>query len=133
MLREFTERGIKLEEIYLGSCHYDDSIMNPIGEFIQKSSTIKLVDIGDNEITNKGIEILASYIKGNNVLRRLSFYSNPGVDDTSIPLLLKIIEWSNLEFIDVGDTFIIQQNSLLIPLVENIMKKGLGSISFTKS
>ena len=36
--------------------------MESLGQFIQNSQTIKNINIGNNKITDKGIEILSSYL-----------------------------------------------------------------------
>ncbi len=133
LLNELTDKQINIQELYLSGSHFEDSLMKPLGEFIQNSKTIKLVDVGQNDISNKGIEILVPYIKDNIILKSLNLSNNPGINDESIPLLLNIINSSDIEQIDIAETFITQEKALLAPLVENILKKGLGNLNLERA
>ena len=72
--------------------------MESLGEFIQSSKTIEIIDIGDNKITDKGIEILLPYLIGNITIKYLGISFNKGITDKSIPLLNEIIhhEFTNI-------------------------------------
>ena len=96
--------------------------MESLGKFIQNSQTIEQIDIGDNIITDKGIEILLPYLIGNITIKYLNISYNKGITDKSVPLLIDIIQKSNIENMDINKTLISYErykeinSSLSIPI-----------------
>ena len=70
---------------------FDDNCMKSLGEFIQNSQIIEDIDIGDNKITDKGIEILLPYLIGNIVIKFFDVSYNIGITNKSVPLLNEIL------------------------------------------
>ena len=102
----------------------DDNCMESLGEFIQNNQTIENIDIGNNKITDKGIEILLPYLIGNITIKTINISFNKGITDKSIPLLIEIIQKSNIQDIDIIGTSITKEGkteirvSLKIPIDE---------------
>lgn len=99
----------------------DDS-MKSLGEYIQSSSTIEVITLGSNDITDEGIELLSSYFTNQESLRKLSLGGNSEITMKSVPLLIKMIENSRLEDINIVSTKIIGSNPLTRYLVRNRLK-----------
>lgn len=79
----------------------DDECMISLGEFLKCSNHLKELKIDVNRITDKGIELLSSFLTGNSSLKFLGLTHNPGITDKSIPFLNKMIESSRLEIIEI--------------------------------
>jgi len=86
------------------------------------------LNFGYNKITDNGIEILLPYLIGNRTIKKFNIYENKGIIDKSVPLLKEIIQKSNIEDINIYDTSITNKNTIVIPLVENILKNGSDKI-----
>ena len=117
-----------IQTIYLSWDHLDDKCMKSLGEFIKNNQTINNIDIGFNKITDKGIEILLPYLIGNIAINKIDISYNEGITNKSVPLLLEIIQKSNIEDIKINGTSKENKNTIVIPLVENILKNGSDKI-----
>ena len=107
--------------------------MESLGNYIKNNPHIKIIILTNyyserNEITDKGIEILSTYLEGNKTFKQFRFYGNKGITDKSIPILMKMIETSNIIITDIQRTSITDQNILVVPLVNNILKCGYDII-----
>ena len=102
----------------------DDKCMKSLGEYIKSNKSIERVDIGTTQISDAGIEILAPYLDDNTTFKYLSISYNKGITDKAIPLLLRMIESSHIEYINVNYTSITQKSILTIPLAQNTLKYG---------
>jgi len=117
-----------IETIDLNYNELDDNCMKSLGEFIQNNQFIKNIYIGNNKITDNGIEILSPYLIDNITIKYVDISYNKGITDKSVPLLKEIIQKSNIEYININETSITNKNSIVIPLVENILKNGSDTI-----
>jgi len=117
-----------IETINLNFNQLNDDCMESLGQFIQNSQTIKNIDIGKNKITDKGIEILLPYLIGNTTFKIFDFLWNKGITDKSIPLLIEIIQKSNIQDINIDETSITNKSILVVPLIKNIFKNGSDKI-----
>ena len=115
-----------VETISLYINELDDDCMKSFGEFIQNNNTVKNIIIGDNKITDKGIEILPPYLIGNITINELNVKGNKGITDKSVPLLIEIIQKSIIE--DIRETSITNKNIIVVPLIENKLKNGSDKI-----
>jgi len=94
----------------------NDDCMESLGEFIQYSQIIKNIDIGNNKITDKGIEISLPYLIGNITIKKIDISFNKGITDKSIPLLKEIIHKSNIQMINIDYTSITEEGKEEIKL-----------------
>ena len=117
------------EIINLNYNELDDDCMGSLGEFIQNNQTIKDSFVGNNKITDKGIEILLSYLIGNITVKKFGIYDNKEITDKSIPLLKEIIQKSNIQDIDIYGTSITNENILVVPLIGNILNNGFDEMN----
>ena len=106
----------------------DDNCIKSLGEFIQNSKTIINIGLGDNVITDKGIEILLPYLIGNMTIIYLGISFNKEITDKSIPLLKESIHKSIIQCLDIFGTSITDKNILVVQLIENILKNGSDTI-----
>ena len=97
-----------VERINLNENGSDDDCMKSLGEFIQNSQTID-ISVGNNNITDKGIEILLPYLIGNTTIKKFNIYENKGITDKSVPLLKETIYKSNIENINIWKTLITKE------------------------
>ncbi len=102
----------------------NDECMKSLGEYIKYNKSIEMMWLNNNNISDKGIEILAPHLDGNTTIKYLGLYYNEGITDKSIPFLLKMIESSHIEDIGLHETSITQDNiiDVCIPLANNIFK-----------
>ncbi len=104
----------------------NDECMKSVGEYIKYNKFIEEITLGDNKISDTGIEILAPYLDGNTTFEYLDIYGNEGITDKSIPFLVKMIESSHIEYIGMAFTSITQEEiiDVCILLASNTFKYG---------
>lgn len=95
--------------------------MKKLGEYIQENEYLEELYIANCQITDKGIEILSEYVRGNIKLKELALGYNDDVTDASVPLLIDIIKTSHIHAIHFAYTSIYDQKhaieeALRIPL-----------------
>ncbi len=113
----------------------NDECMKSLGEYIKYNKSIERILLSRNKISDTDIEILAPYLDGNTTFKRLYLNSNEGITDKSIPLLLKMIESSNIEDMGLYDTSITQKNSIVnicIHLACNRIKYGSAMLNLSR-
>ena len=116
-----------IKEIYL---HYNEQIndkcMKSVGEYIKSNKSIEGIWLGNNNISDAGIEILAPYLDGNTTFKRLDLSNNRRITDKSIPFLVKIIESSHIEEMGINNTSITQEDTIdiYVYLACNVLKYG---------
>ena len=107
-----------IKEIWLNNNkQINDECMKSLGEYIKYNRYIEEVWFNFNNIPDAGIEILASYLDDNTTFKRLYLSGNKGITDKSYPLLLKMIESSHIEDMDVDNTSIAQKNIIDVYLL----------------
>ena len=111
----------------------DDECMKPLGKLIQDNHLLEHVHIGNNKITDKGVEILSHLLDGNESFKTLNLSGNKGVTDQSIEILLKVIEQSHIIDIDIRGTSIEikKQDEFLIQIVLNKFKFGCEEVDLS--
>lgn len=57
----------------------DDQVMADLGEYLLHDGVIEKISLKRNRITDKGIEILSSYMAGNTTMKSLCFSYNPKI------------------------------------------------------
>lgn len=119
----------QIENIWLNNCRLDDQFMKSLGLLIKANTSIENINVGTNMITDKGIEILGQYINSSTTLRSLSLQGNKGIIDKSVPILIKMIESSRLESVNIDDTSITQKRLLIVPLTHNVLKYGANKLN----
>lgn len=108
----------------------DEGYLTSLGEFIKNSKYIEEIHIQDNNLTDKGIEILVPYLHGHMTLKTLFLSINPGITDKSILCLTKFIESSNIKYINIEGTFITDSKAFFVPLAQSAIKNGSSSLVF---
>lgn len=116
--------------IFLFGNKLDDECMQPLGEFIRANKSIDGIRIGNNSITDKGIEILSTYICDATTITSLGLNGNQDISNKSISLLNKMIENSHIEEIDIRYTGIDDPCVLVLPLAVNKLKNGVDKFDF---
>ena len=72
----------------------DDECMKQLGEYVQDNEHLEILDISNNNITDKGIEIISEYLIGNTIINDLYLHGNEGITDVSAPYLIEIAKKS---------------------------------------
>ncbi len=120
-----------IKYVCLGSNPINDECIRFLGEYIKSNIHLESIDISNSRVSDKGIEILAQYLNGNTSLICLDLFGNKLVSDTSFSILVKMIETSHMQDIDINETLINQKNEIIIPLVQNILKYGFSKLLMT--
>lgn len=80
--------------------------MKSLGEYVQDNEHLKNLILGNNEISDNGVKILAEHLIGNSALQDLDLSFNNGITNTSIPFLLEIAKTSSIESMNLQFTSI---------------------------
>ncbi len=80
----------------------DDGCMQSLGEYIQDNQYLENLNLIQNRITDKGIEILSECLIGNTVLKRLDLQGNYDITNASTPCLVRIIKSSYVNHVYLG-------------------------------
>lgn len=113
-----------LEKINLRSNEMDDKIITSLGEYVKSNEYIQYICIGDSHISDKGIEMLSSYLHGNTSLKGIDLSRCSLVTNSSVEWLLKAIQLSHIESVDVVKTSISRDNIFAASLAVNKIKNG---------
>lgn len=100
----------------------DDDCMTSLSEFIQQSKFLEELKVCYNLISDKGVEILSKHLIGNTAIKKLDLSSNKKITDTSIPILIKAIESSQMFYVNISMTEVTLNSALVVPLAHNVMK-----------
>ncbi len=117
---------MKITEMNLHVNKIDDEAMETLGLFIQSNTSLECIDIGSNKISDKGMKILDKYMDERAVIKEIKLWGNEKITDASIPLLMRWIEVTQIQIIDITKTSITNQNILKGPLD---VKRALVSAS----
>lgn len=132
LFSSFRKANSNVTEIKLKGNRLDDDCMQPLGEYIKFNKSIKNIDLADNNLTDNGIETIGTHLTSNHTLRSFIISGNRRVTDKSITNILKFIESSNIENVEVNDTMITRQSMLIAPLAQNIIKHGAEKLNFQR-
>lgn len=77
-----------------------------------------------NNLTDKGIEVLAPYFDGNTTFKCLHLFGNKGITNNSVPILNNMLETSNIETLSLNDTSVTELDEIYISLLHNGIKSG---------
>ncbi len=131
-VRRATNSSIKEVDLQ-NNKQINDDCMKSLGEYIKSNKSIEEISLSSNKISDTGIEILVPYLNGNTTFKRLYLYENKGITDKSIPLLLKMIESSHIENMDIKLTSITQKNiiDVCVSLACNVFKYGSTKLNLS--
>lgn len=115
---------------YLGCSNnqLDDECMKSLGDFVKNNQHLERLNVGYNKISDKGIEIISEQLIGNMVLKILYLNWNKRITDASNQCLIKMIQSSHVQHIDIQHTSITQKNLIAVPLTHNAMKYGSNAL-----
>lgn len=110
----------------------NDDCMEVLRIYLQNNDEIEFILIGNNKITDKGIEILLPGIIKSINLNSIDISYNVGITDKSIQFLNDIVSRKvNICEVRIHGTLISEQKLLVIQLISNIlMKKKVQSLDF---
>lgn len=125
-----TLREIKstVKNINLAANEFDDECMPSIGKFIKESKFLISLNLSENYISDKGIEILCDSLVGNITLKELNLSNIEGITDKSVPLLMKLVESGYLEIINIEGTLISNKNVFVLQIAINSLRSSPKSI-----
>lgn len=119
---------IDLNDLSLEYDKINDYSLMFISKFIKNNKTIKNVSLRGNEITDKGIERLASNGFGKSTIEFLSLQDMKMITDKSTQFLSMIAESTNILQIITAGTMITKQNTFYLPIGLNIIRSGKEEI-----
>lgn len=109
----------------------NEECMRLLGEYIKSNKNIEIINERYAQISDNGIEVLAPYLEGNVSFKRLYLDGNKYITDLSIPLLMKVIQTSHIEYIGISNTLVSQNNILVVPLAHNTIKNKSTKLNFS--
>lgn len=119
---------LSITGLNLNKNELDDNCLQSLGEFIQFCSTLEMVNIGQNKISDQGIDIVAPFLASNTTLKSFIISGNTDITDKSIQKLIEITTNSNINEMNISKTSIKDQSALVVPLIVNEMKSKVDKI-----
>lgn len=132
LFKTLQESNSTLKSVNLGLNLLDDECMNALGEFVKHSKYLEQVHIGYNNISDKGIAILSTYIIGNETLNVIGLWECIEITNKSLPDFIKMIESSCIGIIDIRATSISDNKILMLPLLRNILRHRKPRIQYNE-
>lgn len=132
------ECNSKILSLNLRSNSLDDECMIKLGEFLQDNKYLEILDIGQNGITDSGVDILSDNLIGNRALQTLILDYNKGITDISFSNLLEIAKESRIVIISALYTSMSEEkqidirNTAKIPIDKREMSINSKSKSAAK-
>lgn len=113
----------------------NDDCMATLGECIQECSSIKSINLSENKISDKGIEVLHHYLIGNTTLNEIHLKWNNDITDASFTYFTEIANRSCITIINIWQlsTMIEKQQELNACLKTPIDERCIPINSKTKS
>lgn len=111
-MKEFKSSSIKT--IIINSNCLDDNCIQSLGELLADNESIEDIFLGGNMITDKGINILMTYLLRNKNLKNLNLSKNKGITNASIKALKDIIFETNIEGLDLSGASVSNQEIILM-------------------
>lgn len=121
-----------VKDLNLTDNKLDDDCMMMLNAYISNNRSVEHVNIGSNRISDKGIEILSENFTGNPSFKELVIQHNQTLTDNSLPFLIKMIESSSIERLDVTRTLLTRLNVLIAPLALNVFRNGTIKLDLSK-
>ncbi len=84
--------NLEVKKLSLYNTYITEKSMEKFGQTLSKNKNIKIVNLGENNLTDNGLKTLSLYLK-NSGIEEISFYDT-GLSDKSIDSLKEII-WNN--------------------------------------
>lgn len=108
--------------------HLDDECMKALGEYIKSNKSIEEIRFSTLRVSDKNIAILAPYFEGNTTFKTLYLSGNKEITNKSIPFIVKMIESSTMDQLNVDGTSISKLSEINIALAQNVIRHGLEKI-----
>lgn len=99
-----------VSNLYLNKIHVDEEFIKQVGEYLQDNPFLELLYIENAKLTDKSVEILSGYCKGNSMLKELYLHNNETVTDASVPFLVEMAKRSSIHAVFLVDTSISEEN-----------------------
>lgn len=100
----------------------NDQCIFSLGDYIKVNKSIETVNISFTQISDVGIELLVPYLDGNTILKNLNLSGIKKLTDDSIPMLMKMIESSHIEVLEISFSSITRSYIFIAPLACNMIK-----------
>lgn len=111
-----------ISSLHVSQMKLGDDCMNQFGEYLKNNKHLVILRINDIGITDKGLEMFAMHLFENTTLKELHLSYNRGITAASLQLLIRMIQSSHIEKLDINITGIDQRNMIAIPLAQNVIK-----------
>lgn len=95
--------------LHLAVNQLDDECLKSLGEYIQDNDYLEIVNLCNNQITDKGIQILTGYLIGNVVLKELKLDFIKQITNDSVMNLTEIAKATNVKVIGIFKTSIAEE------------------------
>lgn len=135
LLKTLKDCNAGVKKINLYGNELDDTCMESVGEYIEQNQEIESIWVGDNRISDKGIELLSDYLIGNYTFVSLSAQANRNITNQSMPNFLDMASKSAIKEIDIFATSVSEENQAEIQKLLDIPidKRDIPIKSKTKS
>lgn len=112
-----------LKSVVLFKNQINDSCIESLCEVLSNNVMLAHIDLGKNNITDVGVEILFRFLNGSNEPKNIRLSENKGITNKSIPFILDAIDQDSVSDIAINGTSI---GGYELIHVENIrlFKKG---------
>lgn len=130
------ENKIFLTKLNLFGNPLDNGCLKSLGEYIAINKNIEEINIGHDAekqsglITDQGVNVLSEYVIGNKTLKLLSLAGNKNIKQKSVEMLNKMVESSNIEYLEIKGTSINKPNIIVVSLAQNRLKSGNKTLKF---
>lgn len=92
----------------------DDEYIHYLGEYIQHNSHLENVILNNNNLTDKGVEILSEFIIGNTAIKSIDFHGIEEITNMSVPHLVNMVKKSAITGLFIWDTSLSEAGQLKI-------------------
>lgn len=109
------ERGMcKIKTVKLVQNLIDDEMMDSIADSLVQNYFLHCLDLGENNISDKGVKLFADNITGNVNLITLNLERNINITDMSVPSFVHISNVTSITTITLWNTNVSQENIVKI-------------------
>lgn len=127
LFNSLRESRSRIMWINMSKNELDDTCIHDIGHYVMNNASIERLDVG-NLITDRGVEILIQYLLKGSRLKKLDLSSNKSITNQSIPIMMKMIDATSVEDIDVKFTQVTNMNALVVVIAMKLLRNTSSMI-----
>lgn len=120
---------LSIISIDLSHNQLDDKCLKSVARFVNRTPSIQSVWVSECNINDKALKAFEDTLSVDTKLEYLGLNGNKDITDKSIIVLMKLLEKSRIEILDLNETSVTYSNLLIIPLSLNSLKNGASEIN----